>query len=72
MPISIADPQKVRAAIIASGLTHREIARRVGVSDSSVSHWFTGWRRPSPRNMVRLAQAIGVDRWSLVWDEIPR
>ncbi|WP_141280825.1 helix-turn-helix domain-containing protein [Pseudonocardia hydrocarbonoxydans] len=46
-------------------MTQREIARAVGLSEGSISHYVNGWRLPSAGNLYRLAGVLGVDVRSL-------
>jgi transcriptional regulator with XRE-family HTH domain len=62
------DARKISAAIRASGKTQREIARAAGVSEVSISHYATGYRKPSPGNLVRLARALSVSVRDLLDD----
>ncbi|GAA2542321.1 helix-turn-helix domain-containing protein [Pseudonocardia hydrocarbonoxydans] len=57
--------EKISAAIRSSGMTQREIARAVGLSEGSISHYVNGWRLPSAGNLYRLAGVLGVDVRSL-------
>lgn len=51
---------RLRLAVTASGMSQRQVARRVGVSDVSVSHWLLGWRTPNDLNLARLAAALDI------------
>ena len=42
------------------GLTQRELAERVGVSQPTVSDWVNGEKIPTGDNVPRLAAALGV------------
>ncbi|CAM3505626.1 DNA-binding helix-turn-helix protein [Streptococcus pluranimalium] len=42
------------------GLTQKEIAKLIGISQSSYSNWENGNREPSLENVVRLAKLFGV------------
>jgi transcriptional regulator with XRE-family HTH domain len=67
MPNGPGDPDKIAAAIRASGLSYRALARRMGgISDTSVSNYANGLRKPAAGNLARLAQALGVDVRSLL------
>ncbi len=44
----------------AAGLTQPQLARRLGVSESTVAKWDIGLRTPNTRNLARLARALGV------------
>lgn len=55
----------VRAAL---GLTKREVAERVGVSDQAVASWERGWTRPTPYARGKLARVLGVSERVLFLD----
>ena len=42
------------------GMTQTELAERVGVSQTQISSYLRGKRRPSPETCVRLAEALAV------------
>lgn len=42
------------------GLTQKEIAKLIGISQSSYSNWENGNTEPSLENVVRLAKLFGV------------
>jgi transcriptional regulator with XRE-family HTH domain len=41
-------------------LTQAELAQKIGVSTTSISHWETGSKRPRPTHIRKLAAALGV------------
>ena len=41
------------------GITQRELARRVGATEVSVSHWISGERVPKANYVVYMADALG-------------
>lgn len=43
------------------GLSQRELAEKLGVSDTIVSCWETGRKRPSADNLFRLRDTIGLN-----------
>lgn len=43
-----------------AGLTQKELADRLGISHISVSNWELAKYEPSPRQLVALANALGV------------
>lgn len=55
----------VRAAL---GLTKREVAERVGVSDQALARWERGWTRPTPYARGKLARVLGVSEKVLFLD----
>jgi transcriptional regulator with XRE-family HTH domain len=55
------DPAKLRAARLAADLTQAQLAARLGTTQSVVSAWERGDRRPDVHQLVRLAAALGVN-----------
>lgn len=55
------DITTVQELIIAHGLTQQALADKLEVQADSVSQWMTGRRSPSWQNIVKLAQALGVE-----------
>lgn len=49
--------QKFREAAV---LTQVELAEKVGVSATTISHWETGSKRPRASNIRKLAEALEV------------
>jgi transcriptional regulator with XRE-family HTH domain len=41
-------------------VTQRDLARMVGVSKSTITHWETDVQQPKAENLIRLARALGV------------
>lgn len=54
------------------GLTQRELAERVGVSPSAVTHWERGSVAPRTDRLGQIAEALGVDERDLVGDVATR
>ena len=44
------------------GLTQREVARRLGVTQALVSMWATGRRKPGPARLAALRQLVADTR----------
>lgn len=55
-----ASTDAIRAAVRRSPLTQSEIARRTGTTDTSLSRYVTGLRKPSPSVLARLASVLDV------------
>jgi transcriptional regulator with XRE-family HTH domain len=51
-----------RAAIDASGLTHRQISDAMGVSEKTVSRWANGHAFIDKWSLASFLEAIGLDR----------
>jgi transcriptional regulator with XRE-family HTH domain len=58
--------KRLRAARKAADMTQRELAKAVGVSAAMVTHWETGFRGIWLEHLMAAADALGVDRASLV------
>lgn len=50
----------LREQVAAAGISQREASRRAGLSDSAVSEYLSGRRRPLPDACRKLARAFGV------------
>lgn len=55
-----------------SNLTQQELALRLGVTQSTVSHWLTGRRTPTFSRIERIAAELGVDAAELAFGPRPR
>jgi len=51
----------IRQARADAQMSQYELADRVGVRNSAVSSWELGKANPSPENMVRLIDVLGLD-----------
>src|SRR6266568_5078556 len=58
--------EALRKAIAEVGISQRELARRLEVSQASVSQWLHGQTTPRPAMAVRLERALGRDPGSLL------
>lgn len=57
---------RIRAATRTAGLTQRQLAGRLGVSEQTIRNWIVLRNHPSPDNLVAIADALDVDRgWLL-------
>jgi transcriptional regulator with XRE-family HTH domain len=54
------DPDKLRAARAAAGLSQRALARRAGVPTTTIAKWEGGFHRPYAGKLAALALALGV------------
>lgn len=57
--------QRIKAARVAAGLMQGELAKLVGVSQSTISGCESGFNQPDRAMMLRIAAAVGVDAESL-------
>ena len=55
------DPEKFRAIRRDLGLTGEQVGERIGVSKSAISAWERGDDVPSPENLKRAIEALGVE-----------
>lgn len=57
-------PSRLRRAMKAKGMKQIELSKLAGVGESTLSHYLSGKRHATDRNMYALAQALNVDiRW---------
>lgn len=54
------DEKRLREARLALGVSQRELARRAGISEPSVSMFERGLTQPEPPTLAALAKALGV------------
>jgi transcriptional regulator with XRE-family HTH domain len=52
------EPEAVTWARQKAGLTKRELAGRVGISEQLVGEIESGWRSATPANLIRIAAAL--------------
>ena len=57
--------QLLRKLRLEKGLEQKELARRLGVSDTSVYNWENGRKRPSGKSRERLARFFKISRMTL-------
>ena len=48
------DPKKLKALRVSRCLSMRELGRKIGVSDASISYWESGQKAPAPENIKAL------------------
>jgi len=58
---------QINAAIRASDYTPTEVAKQLGVDKSAVSRWMNGGRTPTMKNLVELADLLGLEARDL-WE----
>lgn len=69
MPISIGD--RIRDARKAAGLTQRQLAEKIGVSNTSISNWEKGLSRPDPDTIQYLCWALNVEPNFFFMESVP-
>lgn len=57
---------RLKVAIKASGLKQKEIARKIGVSEITISRYCAGTQAPNATNIQELARVLGVPLSTLV------
>jgi XRE family transcriptional regulator, regulator of sulfur utilization len=65
-PESIAVGVAIREARTAAGLTQKELADSLGVTQTAVSYWESARRDPGVTELLRIASALGVKAASLL------
>ena len=55
------DPEKLRQARHNAGYSLRELSKIVGIDHNEIWKYENGRRNPYPRNIRRLAEALGVE-----------
>lgn len=53
-------PQQLRELLKIEGITQKELANRIGVSQSCVTFWIKGERQPTAENIYTIAKAFAV------------
>lgn len=51
---------RIREARLARGMTQKELAKKVGVSEVAVSYWENGQAMPQTARLRRIAGVLGV------------
>lgn len=60
LPVTTFDPQRLRIARLAAGMTAKELADSVGVNPSAISQYEHGYTAPSRPTRAELALTLGV------------
>lgn len=60
------DGDAIRKAREFAGFTQPELAKKLGIDQSSVSHWESSRKAPGPVNFKKLCRALRVSRESLL------
>lgn len=64
--------ERIRAARKKAGLTQRELAEKLGISEQGITQWETGVRNAKLGTIKKIAEAIGVPFETLVTDDEER
>lgn len=62
MPLTI-DIRECREKL---GISQRDLAKRIGVSDVLIVYWESGKRQIDPRFVAPLSRVLGVDPWAVL------
>lgn len=65
-PEEIARGTRIRIARKAKGLTHKEVADYLGITESAISQWEAGRTFPSPNQITKLATYLQVSAQSIL------
>lgn len=53
--------KRLSEAIVRSGLTRKEVAEKIGVSQPTISHYVSGSKMPSLETLAILCRALDLD-----------
>ena len=59
--------EHLKSLIEEKGMTQKELARRTGLTEASVSRYISGHRTPRITQAYRMAWAIGIDMNTLIY-----
>lgn len=51
---------RIKDLRVSAGMTQRELADKLGISNAAVAQWETGDNRPTVTNLERMADIFGV------------
>ena len=57
--------RRLKFARIEAGMTQKQIAEKVDVSENSICKWETGRSIPDRETQERVAEILGVKRWEV-------
>lgn len=60
--------ERIRNARVQKGLTQKELAAKLDVTQQGIMQWENGTRHPKPDTLRRLAEALDVSYWKLAED----
>lgn len=52
---------KIAAARIEKGFTQQQLADAIGVSQTQIANWESGFRKPKMDALMRIGKALGID-----------
>lgn len=66
--------EKLKLALKQRGISQKTLAKRTHSTESAVSRWMSGEREPEPENLIKIAEALHVEKGEVLgWfvDEVP-
>ncbi len=57
--------RKLKAARILAGMTQREVAGKINVSESRVTAWETGRADPNPKERAQLSELLNIPSYEV-------
>lgn len=64
-------PERIKAAMDATGKKQIQIAAETGLSHSTISRYLSGKVEPRQEAVIKLAQSLGVSEWWLYGYDVP-
>ena len=61
LPLDTPLGERLRARRLALGLTQKETAAKIGVSQDTISRWEIGRTRPTREELMRIGTVLGID-----------
>lgn len=50
----------IKEAIETKGMSQRDVARKLNVTDATICEWISGRKKPTVRHLLDLAELLGV------------
>lgn len=63
--------KRISRRLVALNIDQRELAKRSGLSEATVSRYIKGWRKPTYDIVIRIAQALECEPGDLINIEEP-
>ena len=68
----LASGEEIRAARKRKGLTQKQLAEKMGVTETYISQYERGLRQPKPETVKRIADALGIEEISISASDFER